>query len=283
MDIVKIKVIEEFEHFDDETKSNVKIPRGLKHILVFGQSRQGKSSIINMMTGKDAMNGAKVSSNVMECTFSTKPWMNDKYCFWDTAGLNEEDESLLNKNNYISAFRKFLKNSKGAIMVVSWNNLNSYITKNNWQLFYDTFLNQKVPLIICITGRAMVSSDEDQIWLNEQQTIIKEMGYFSKNGNPFKCVVYSKDLSEIKECFRTEYNLLRERSIGFINELLAQNVNNEFYNPKKQKGYLMILKKIWNYFEKYIRIGVVIFICYYFYRNYFNPKDENIYDISPDK
>ena len=52
MDTDNIKVIEEFEHFDDETKSNVKIPRGLKHILVFGQSRQGKSSIINMMTGK---------------------------------------------------------------------------------------------------------------------------------------------------------------------------------------------------------------------------------------
>jgi len=104
----------------------------MKHILVFGQSRQGKSSLVNLMTGKDKYNGAEVSPNVIGCTFTTEPYMNNNYCFWDTAGLNEQDSGCVANTDSTKNLISFIKDSRGfhaAIMVVSWNNFNSAATK----------------------------------------------------------------------------------------------------------------------------------------------------------
>jgi predicted GTPase len=174
----KSKPIPSFSYYNSRTKTTIEIPAGMKHILVFGQSRQGKSSIINMMTGRDKSNGAEVSPNVIGCTFNTEPWLNEEYCFWDTAGLNEQDEGCLSNKVSTKNLIQFIRQSKGfhaAIMVVSWNNANSSVTKQNWDLFYDCFLDQRVPIIICITGRGIESSDQDQVWINEQQIIFNSL------------------------------------------------------------------------------------------------------------
>ena len=243
------KIIEEFEYFDDKTKKYFKIPKGLKHILVFGQSRQGKSSIINMITGKNKMTGAEVSPDIIGCTCSTKPWINHEYCFWDTTGLNENDKGLVINTDSIKALIKFVRNSKGfhgAMMVVSHNNLNSSNTERNWKLFYDNFLDQRVPMIICITGRGMESSDNDIEWLYDQNDLLKKYGYLGNNGNGYTCVVYSKDFSEIMESYRNQYTQLRLNSIKFLNSILAKNINHIFYNPIEELGVEETFKKIWN-------------------------------------
>lgn len=253
--ILKPRIISSFSYFNTRTNTNVEIPSGLKHILVFGQSRQGKSSIINMMTGRDKSTGADVSPNVIGCTFSTEPWFNDNYCFWDTAGLNEQDEGKLSNKDATKNLIQFIRQSKGfhaAIMVVSWNNVNSSVSKQNWNLFYDCFLDQRVPIIICITSRGIESCDEDQQWINDQQEVFKNLGFISKIGKGFKCVVYSKDLSEIKnQTMKTIYEELRNKSIIYINALLKKNTDDGYYNPLDEMNWFDVFKKLWNTIMKF--------------------------------
>jgi GTPase SAR1 family protein len=250
--------IEAFSFYNSRTNTTVNIPEGLKHILVFGQSRQGKSSIINMMTGRDKTTGADVSPNVIGCTFSTEPWSNSEYCFWDTAGLNEQDEGYVSNKQSTKNLISFIRQARGfhaAIMVVSWNNVNSSTTKQNWDLFYDCFLDQRVPIIICITGRGIETSDEDQNWMDQQQNIIRELGFESKTGKGFKCVVYSKDLSEINNVtMRGIYQELRLRSIGYITTLLRYNTTDDYYNPLDEMDWMDVFKKMWNTLMRFLRL-----------------------------
>lgn len=251
------EIIEGFNYYNTRTGTTLEIPTGKKHILVFGQSRQGKSSIINMMTGKDILSGAEISQNIIGCTFTSEPWLNEEYCFWDTAGLNEQDEGFVTNKSSTRALIEFIRESKGfhaAIMVVSWNNVNSSVTKQNWDLFYDSFLGQRIPIIICITGRGIESSDEDQYWLHTQQDIFSNLGFKSKTGKDFKCVVYSKDLSEIKKGnMRIIYDELRVNSIELINTLLKDNIT-EYYNPLDEMSWFDILKKMWNTIMKFLSL-----------------------------
>jgi len=259
---IKSKTIPGFSYYNTRTATTIDIPAGKKHILVFGQSRQGKSSIINMMTGKDRSTGAEISPNVIGCTFSTEPWLNEEYCFWDTAGLNEQDEGCVSNKQSTKALIQFIRQSRGfhaAIMVVSWNNVNSSVTKQNWDLFYDCFLDQRVPIIICITGRGIESCDEDQAWLNQQQNTFNSLGFESKTGKGFKCVVYSKDLSEISNRnMRTIYEELRVRSIGYINTLLENNTTDEFYNPLDEMSWFELFKKLWNTIMKFFKLNIMM-------------------------
>ena len=252
------KIIPSFIYYNTRTKTTIEIPAGKKHILVFGQSRQGKSSIINMMTGKDKSTGAEISPNVIGCTFSTEPWLNEEYCFWDTAGLNEQDGGCVSNKQSAKTLIQFIRESRGfhaAIMVVCWNNFNSSVTKQNWDLFYDCFLDQRVPIIMCITGRGIESCDEDQSWMDQQQDVIKNLGFESKTGKGFKCVVYSKDLSEISNRkMRTIYEELRVRSIGYINTLLKYNTSDEYYNPLDEMDWLDVFKKLWNSLMRVLKL-----------------------------
>ena len=113
-------------------------------------------------------------------------------------------------------------------------------------MFYDNFLDQRVPMIICITGRGMESSDNDIEWLYDQNDLLKKYGYLGNNGNGYTCVVYSKDFSEIMESYRNQYTQLRLNSIKFLNSILAKNINHIYYNPIEEFGVEETFKKIWN-------------------------------------
>jgi len=173
----------------------VKIPSGLKHILVFGQARQGKSSLINMMIGKDQ---AIVNDRVVGCSFSTEPYWNDEYCFWDTAGLNEQNQGTVNDKEAAKQLISFLKFSKGfhaAVMVVSVQNMSNEATKKNYDIFYNTVLESKIPIIIALTGRDSMFSSKDEKWLETQRPLIGKLGYDSKN----LCIVYNNKISGIED------------------------------------------------------------------------------------
>jgi len=253
-----IRKIESFKYWSEDRKSYILIPSGLKHILVFGQSRQGKSSIINMMvSSSNISNGSKaeVSDSVQGVSFSTEPFFTDKYCFWDTAGLNEQESGTVKNSEATKNLIKFVRDSKGfhgAIMVVSWNNLNSTNTKLNWDLFYDAFLDQRVPLLMCITQRGIESQHNDQKWIDEQTPKIDALGF--KCSKVYgRCVVYSKDLAEIENPILKEiYKDLREKSITYVNTLLSTHISDNYFNPIDEECWFDIFKKCWNTIMKFL-------------------------------
>lgn len=250
------KFIDSFTYID-ETFVPHNVPGELKHILVFGQSRQGKSSIINLMLGREEAN---VSSDAIGCTFKTTPYWNNNYCFWDTAGLDEQSGGEVTGSESTKMLINFIKKSKGfhgAIMVTTWQSINDTATKRNWDLFYDSFLDNRVPIIICITGRGIESSENDQNWINSQQETFVKLGF--SRGKPHKCVVYSKPMFEVSPMFKQPYGVLRQRSKNYIDQLLSMNVNDEFYSPVAELGLLNIIKKVVNTFLKLIGMNSLMF------------------------
>jgi len=230
-------------------RGKIEIPTKLKHILIFGQSRQGKSSLINLLLDKNKDNGASVSDKVTGCTFETEPYWNDEYCFWDTAGLNEQDNGGVMNSQATKNLIKFIKNSQGfhgAIMVVSWSNINNVSTKRNWDLFYDAFLSKRIPVIICITGRGIESAENDQKWIDEQSPIIEELGFVSPNNKATKCVIYSKDDSEISISILPIYKKYKGISKSYVYQLLKYNVTNDYYNPLSEMNWFDLFKKLYN-------------------------------------
>jgi predicted GTPase len=63
------------------------------NIILFGESGAGKSSLVNMIVGR---NTAKVSSDASGCTFKSEPHNalidGSFFVVHDTAGLNESDQ-----------------------------------------------------------------------------------------------------------------------------------------------------------------------------------------------
>ena len=121
-------------------------------------------------------------------------------------------------------------------MVSNTNSLNSKNTKLNLKLYYKKLLEDKLPLIICITGRTMEDEEEDNIWLNRQIPIFKKLGL--SNCKTSICVVYSKDLKEIRERSKKNYDEFRKNSIEEINKHLAK-VRFEIYHDPKITRRLM--------------------------------------------
>jgi len=246
-----VSYIDKFQFYSEQRHSWLTIPGKLKHILVFGQARQGKSSIINLFLGLDSKNGAPTSSSVVGCTFSTEPYWNDKYCLWDTAGLNEQSEGTVDNSLATKNLIKFIKECRGfhaAAMVVNCTNVNLASTKQNWALFYDSFLQQRIPVMIFITGRGIESADLDQEWINSQKTNFKNLGFTSTHSVPHKCVVYSKENSEISNTLRPVYDALKEQSRNFMETLLKINVKDQYYNPVGESSWFDVLKRVWNTF-----------------------------------
>jgi len=135
-------------------------------------------------------------------------------------------------------------------MVMAWQSINDKATKRNWDLFYEAFLDKKIPIIICITGRGIESSGDDQIWIDAQKNTFNKLGFSA--GKPHKCVVYSRPLNEVDISFKDLYHKLRVRSLGFLKSLLDANITNEFFNPVGQIGLYDTMKMVINTFLKMI-------------------------------
>lgn len=225
------------------------IPAGLKHVLVFGSSRVGKSSIINLMLGGEY---AKVSPNVMGETFASEPYWNEEFCFWDTAGLNEQKAGTVQAIVAIKKLLQLIKQSKGfhaVIMVSNWQSLNDDAVKKNWDLFYANYLDKKIPAMICITGRGIDDLDGADQWLQNQLPHVTKLGFLGPNEERARTVVmYSRALHEISSNVRSLYSDAQAKSKVSALEGLRSDIDpNLCYNPVQTPNDIyFVLKKLWN-------------------------------------
>ena len=142
----------------------VKAQFGLRHtIILFGETGAGKSSIVNLIVGKDV---AKVSSALRGCTFKNdayKTTIGDKrFVIYDTAGLNEGEQGRVPHWQAIRELYILIRELDGVSLLIYC--MRGRVRENagtNWNLFNKVICGGKVPIIVVVTGLETYEDPDD--------------------------------------------------------------------------------------------------------------------------
>ncbi|KIJ10294.1 hypothetical protein PAXINDRAFT_37229, partial [Paxillus involutus ATCC 200175] len=157
-------------------------------IILFGEAGVGKSSVINLIAGKEI---AKVSSDIDGCTMASTPYdltLGDKSIrIFDTVGLKDPERDV---NGYLAAIDKAcqlilsLSEAGGVHLLLFCLRVGrmtiTATVQSNYRLFHEFLCGKKVPLALVFTGLEKEERMEDWWLRNESNTTkygIRSMGH----------------------------------------------------------------------------------------------------------
>lgn len=154
-------------------------PPATRHVIVFGETGAGKSSIINMLAGEGT---AVVSNSARGCTFESKAYSAQiqglQYTLHDTAGLNEWEKGRVSGKDAVRNLYQLVKNLDGeGISLLVYCIRGPRIKEsmvNNYRMFYQAFCQEKVSIVIAITG--LENEDSMDEWWDENGATFAEYG-----------------------------------------------------------------------------------------------------------
>jgi tRNA U34 5-carboxymethylaminomethyl modifying GTPase MnmE/TrmE len=140
--------------------------RNSLNIVLFGQTGSGKSSVINLIAGKQI---AKVSNRADGCTMSFQPYtfpVNDRtFHIWDTVGLEEPDTELRAIEGACDLIHQLT--SQGGVDLLLFCIRAPRITATsqaNYRLFYEVLGRSSVPIALVITHLEQETADMEKWW-----------------------------------------------------------------------------------------------------------------------
>ncbi|KAF9219584.1 hypothetical protein BS17DRAFT_669362, partial [Gyrodon lividus] len=148
------------------------------HIMLFGETGVGKSSLINLLAGWQI---AEVSPDTAGCTLASKEYQfqlrSTTIRLWDTVGLEEPDKG---PNGYVGAIEKAIQliqrlNATGGISLFLFcirGNRITATTQNNYRLFYEVLGRKEVPIALAVTHLERESTMEHW-WYRNVKTLEK--------------------------------------------------------------------------------------------------------------
>ncbi|KAF8632336.1 hypothetical protein AX15_001924 [Amanita polypyramis BW_CC] len=171
----------------------------VSNIVIFGETGVGKSSLINMITGRET---AATSSGARGCTFESVPHDVElegrKYRLWDTIGLNEAEKGTVPADRAIEMLQELVYNLKGGgvnLLVYCIRGLRyRNIVKINYDLFSNVICEGKVPIVAVVTGLEneddmgawwednLVDFDKRQMTFTDHACITTTKGKIMKDG-----------------------------------------------------------------------------------------------------
>ncbi|KIJ10289.1 hypothetical protein PAXINDRAFT_34755, partial [Paxillus involutus ATCC 200175] len=150
------------------------------NIILFGESGVGKSSVINLIAGKEI---TKVSSDVDGCTMASTRYDltldNKSIQIFETVGLEEPQMSI---NDYLAAIEKAHQlisslNEAGGVHLLLFCMRRGRITatvQTNYQLCCEFLCRKQVPVALVLTGLEREARMED--WWERNGSTVEKYG-----------------------------------------------------------------------------------------------------------
>lgn len=161
-------------------------------MIVFGETGAGKSSVINMLDGGKV---APVSNGAAGMTFACdryeKKIGDQTFNIFDTAGLNEGDAGKVQGKTAITNLYKCIYNLETGVSLLIYVMRAPRIkdtAQKNFKMFFETFCNKEVPIVIIVTGLEDEEGDMDAWWRANKT-------HFAANGMHFSgqaCITATK-------------------------------------------------------------------------------------------
>ena len=126
------------------------------NVVIFGEGGAGKSSVVNMIAGRQV---AQTSNHAVDYMFQSESHFVDiggtPVRLWDTTGLNEEDTGLDITKDIIIHLFNLLKRLEDGINLLVYCVRGPRVkssTIRNYRMFYHCMCQQNVPIILVATG-----------------------------------------------------------------------------------------------------------------------------------
>ena len=157
-------------------------PRDL-HVLLFGETGVGKSSLVNLLAGWQI---AGVSPDSVPCTLDASEYQfqlgSTTIRLWDTVGLEEPEKG---PNGYVGAIEKAVQlikrlNATGGISLFLFcirGNRVTATTQSNYRLFYEVLGKKEVPIALVVTHLEREVDMED--WWHRNERALERQGIHS--------------------------------------------------------------------------------------------------------
>ncbi|KZP12919.1 hypothetical protein FIBSPDRAFT_754288, partial [Athelia psychrophila] len=156
------------------------------NIIVFGEAGSGKSSLVNMITGKDS---ALVANSAAGVTFESKHYNADLpdgqlVTIWDTAGLDEAPGGTVDPQTAIGNLYKLTRSLDSVhLLVYCVRQRITLYTVKNYRIFH-AICDGKVPIAIVINGLELDKNIGN--WWSDNQKNFADMGWWKTNEASFK-------------------------------------------------------------------------------------------------
>lgn len=183
-----------------------------KNVILFGQTGVGKSSIVNLLVGRDVAN---ISSGLKGCTLEATEYSFTfpgpmKISIMDTVGLEEPEIGI---NTFFGAITKAhqlikaLVRNGGVDLLVFCIHAGrvTTTTQQNYRLFFDFLCAGKVPVAIVVTNLEHEASMEDW-WTRNKTTFdkydIRSVAHACITALPASVPAYAHKRAESKKALR---------------------------------------------------------------------------------
>jgi tRNA U34 5-carboxymethylaminomethyl modifying GTPase MnmE/TrmE len=207
------------------------------NVVIFGEEGVGKSSVVNMIAGREV---ASTSGEASACTFDSKSFLVDldgrPVTLWDTVGLHEGGVNTGAKDAIVNLY-KLLKSLESGISLLVYcvrgPQPNISRTARNYKIFNNGLCQTQVPIVLVVTGLEAEEST-DKWWAKNNKSFGKQKMLF--NGQA--CVTATRGkLRNGTHMFEQEY----EESTNKVRKLVGDNCHHGSWQLKTSKSSQAIL------------------------------------------
>ncbi|KAF5366139.1 hypothetical protein D9757_010950 [Collybiopsis confluens] len=131
-------------------------PSPVRNVIIFGSTGCGKSSIVNMLLGR---NEAEISNGAKGCTFDHHAYTaildGNTYQLYDTNGLDEGNMGSTGAKEALVGLYHLLRDLQDGVTLLVYCMRGPRVTESlqrNYDVFYDGFCRKSVPIVMVVTG-----------------------------------------------------------------------------------------------------------------------------------